>query len=432
MLSYACIVQVGKTSGSERLSKLPTASACVRHSEPQTQICDSLASSLDTICQAPRREASEAGQKDEKTQSRSSAVGSLPQPFLHAAGSPVRRVRRGLHAGAGFHQTGGGGAWSPPAAGPHLAPSANWSRVPHSGTSWRRWTLVVPGHELPPRAEFPSPRPGPNSELQERGRRAGTGMAAGGGALMAAQTPRAGNVDRLPPSQVSVPPSFSSSTWRAGAGSPPGTPRVPCGRPRDHPRAATPHSAVSTPEPSTTLRAPPCRPRRASGSVPAAGSRAPRRSSAGRCRRPGALATCRALVGPPAPPRSLAEERPRGSPRPARAALPTGARPPPASWRRTCRPPAPRPAPPLGLPASSARVAVREARASPPRPGRASPSPPRPSLAHPAPFPPLGASSGSPSPARFVEVTWRPRNPAGTRSPPTGDGAGAGGGRSGQ
>lgn len=119
----------------------------------------------------------------------------------------------------------------------------------------------------------------------------------------------------------------------------------------------------------------------------------------------------------PAPPRSLAEERPRGPPRPARGALPTGALPPPASSRpRTCRPPALCPAPPPGLPALPARAAPARRPGFPtPRSGpavlpvpKSAPPPPSPT---PASFPPLPALSPHfrvPNPTPVAAFRWGP------------------------
>lgn len=114
----------------------------------------------------------------------------------------------------------------------------------------------------------------------------------------------------------------------------------------------------------------------------------------------------------PAPPRSLAEERPRGPARPARGELPTGSLQPPASPRpSTCRPP---PLPrPLGLPAfpAPAPAAQRPGFPTPqskpavlPVPKSAPPPPPTP-----ASFPPLPALSphlGVPNTTPVVAFRW--------------------------
>ena len=121
----------------------------------------------------------------------------------------------------------------------------------------------------------------------------------------------------------------------------------------------------------------------------------------------------RASLARPAPPRSLAEERPPGPARPARGELPTGSLPPPASPRpSTCRPP---PLPrPLGLPAFPAPAPAAQ------RPGfptpqsepavlpvpKSAPPPPSPT---PASFPPLPALSphlGVPNTTPVAAFRW--------------------------
>lgn len=116
----------------------------------------------------------------------------------------------------------------------------------------------------------------------------------------------------------------------------------------------------------------------------------------------------------PAPPRSLAEERPRGLPRPARGALPYRHSP----VTRILAPPhlpaaALRPAP-SGFPLSR-RVRPRHCPGFP-TPGRgppacASPSLPAPPSLTPAPFPPLPALSphlGVPNPTPAAAFRWAP------------------------
>lgn len=135
----------------------------------------------------------------------------------------------------------------------------------------------------------------------------------------------------------------------------------------------------------------------------------------------------------PAPPRSLAEERPRGPPRPARGVLPTGTLGSPASSRpRTCRPPPSAPPPrasrsPGACGRRAARVSPRPAPARRPARPRVCPPfllslPPRFLLSPPSrrtsgsQIPPLSRLSAGP--LRFVEVTWWLRNPGGNAKPP--------------
>lgn len=294
--------------------------------------------------------------------------------------------------------------------------------------------LEVPAHELPLRAEFPlcAPwRPG-------RATRAGGGVAAGASARMATPGQRRshvrGSVDRawLPA------PSSLSASRATRDGSPFRTPRAPCvsGGPRDRgarrgaldpPRAPTPagrwlpqrlpprHSAVTTPEPQT--HPPPRAPRRPHPRRPADLPEPPSTTCGCGwfpgaetllCRTlPAAGSTCDMPGAPPArpaPPRSLAEERPRGPPPPARGALPSGTLWPPASARpRTCRPPpsAPPPRASRSPGACGRRAQPGFPRPRPRPPACASPSLPAPPAPTPAPFPPLPALSphlGVPNP----------------------------------
>lgn len=133
----------------------------------------------------------------------------------------------------------------------------------------------------------------------------------------------------------------------------------------------------------------------------------------------------------PGPPRSLADERPRGPARPARGALPTGSLGPHASPRpRTCgRPPRPRPP---GFPLSRlCRAAPGFPHAPVParRPSRPESAPPRllpPPLRSSSPRPQAAPRGPRSHPCRrfplgppcFVEVTWWLRNPEGSAKPP--------------
>lgn len=127
----------------------------------------------------------------------------------------------------------------------------------------------------------------------------------------------------------------------------------------------------------------------------------------------------------PTPPRSLAEERPRGPPRLARGALPTGTRGSPASSRpRTCRPPPS--APPPRASRSPGACGRRAARVSPPPApagGLARPESARPS-SHSRPVSssprPLAAPRGPKShPCRGFPLgpcaSWKSRGGSGTR-----------------
>lgn len=323
--------------------------------------------------------------------------------------------------------------------------------------------------------------------------RSGCGVAAGGDAWMAtpraAPTPRAGEYGpcRAQPGAGALWPLLLPG---AGAQSPPRRPWAPSVRrgqpgrssrlgpwpapvPPPHPalfwlpqRPPPLHSVITIPEPPSPgapaprrpsslasprpphciPRSPPCNVSLLPAAVP--GSQEPKRSSAGRCRRPGALATCRgAAPARPAQPRSLAEERPRGPARPARGALPTGSFALGASSRlRTCRPP-PLPRPP-GFPLSRLPRPLRVAGFPHPlvparRPSRPQvrPAPPSPT---PASFPPVPALSphfGVPNPTPVAAFRWGPtlrgshvggsETREGARSPPTGGDAWAGGGREG-
>ena len=233
-----------------------------------------------------------------------------------------------------------------------------------------------------------------------------------------------GSVDSAQPYQASAPSDLCSSQAQEPSHHPGRPGHLACARgvpaeaytrvPARPPRRSRPAPALpSTPAPSSphpgapapTSSRPPWRAHRSpqpghppeplSSSLPVAapGSRAPRCSCAGRCRPPGALATCRALLRP-GPARRAAS---RTSGRAARRALHAGRCLPAPSGCTHPRAPAPAgrrlgPAPP-GFPLPRLRRAApgfptpRVPARRPSRP-RVRPAPPSPT---PAPFPPLPA-----------------------------------------
>lgn len=206
--------------------------------------------------------------------------------------------------------------------------------------------LGVPGRELPVRAEFPLSAPWPRLGDPEKGhaRRGWGGSRRGawsalhqdsadptcGGMWTVRRPARRRRPGVTPPPGVQQPGHHAvHRRYRECAPGPPSRPHAPLSG--LHPGTpAPPSSCLPAPDPRIPAILPELlghylRLRLVPGrrDVPlqdAAGGREPLRH-AGRS------------SAQPAPPRSLAEERPRGPPRPARGALPTGALPPPASSR---------------------------------------------------------------------------------------------------